>query len=119
MTTTPTTRRRRPPQDNWDGEERRRGSLFERHAQTVLSGIATLLVVWVGSSVIDLGKEQAKANVQLTQVVKDVGSLQTQMQIAGSDKYTATDARRDLVAIRDQLAKLEERLDRREREVRK
>lgn len=120
MSTTPTrTQRRRRTDDGWDGEDRRRGSIFERHAQTGLSVIVTMLVAWMGSSLIDLGKEQAKANVQLTQVVKDVSSLQVQTQMSNNDRYTATDARRDLATIRDQLAKLEERFERREREVRK
>lgn len=57
-------------------EQKTRG--IERHAQTVLAGIATVLLVWVGSSVSDSGKEIVRLQEQvaaLSQRLESVAGL--------------------------------------------
>lgn len=98
--------------NNWDGDERRSGpratSALERHAQTALSVLVTAGVIWVGSSVIDLGKEQIKTGavtgIKLEQLQRDVTALQAQLLQQSLDRVTISDVRR-----------LEERIDRLER----
>jgi hypothetical protein len=107
--------------ENWDGSERRvktygnGGSVFERHLQTGFGVIITSVTVWVGFSVIDLGKEAVKTSTQLEQVRVDMKSLQDQSARVIADRYTADQARRDLAVISLQLQKLEDRMDRMER----
>lgn len=59
-----------------EDEQKSRG--IERHAQTVLAGIATLLLVWVGTSVSDSGKEIVRLQEQvaaLSQRLESVAGL--------------------------------------------
>ena len=102
---------------DWDGIDRRsrpngHASVFERHLQTGFAVIITGVTVWVGVSMIELGKEAVKTSTQLTQVREDMKSLQEQSVRAISDRYTADQARRDLAVISLQLQKLEDRMDR-------
>jgi len=102
---------------DWDGKDRRslpngHASVFERHLQTGFAVIITGVTVWVGVSMIELGKEAVKTSTQLTQVREDMKSLQEQSVRAISDRYTADQARRDLAVISLQLQKLEDRMDR-------
>ena len=99
--------------EGWDGKERRRytnggeRTAMERHAQTVLATIVTLLVAWIGLSVVDLGKEQTKTststNIKLEQLQNNFNSLQDQLLRLNSDRVTASDLRR----IEDRLDRLE------------
>ena len=41
---------------------RERGTVFERHAQTVLVGLITLIIAWVGISIQHLVKDAAQAS---------------------------------------------------------
>lgn len=57
-------------------EEKSKG--LERHAQTVLTGLATVLLVWVGSSTSDSGKEIVRLQEQvaaLSQRLESVAGL--------------------------------------------
>jgi hypothetical protein len=57
-------------------EQKTRG--IERHLQTVMAGIATVLLVWVGSSVSDSGKEIVRLQEQvaaLSQRLESVAGL--------------------------------------------
>ncbi len=103
----------------WDGEDRRKSggngtSVFERHLQTGFGGIATVALIWMGSSVIDLTKEMVKTSTQLAQVREDMKQLQDQFIRGTADRYTASEARRDLGAISASMQKIEDRMDRME-----
>lgn len=56
-------------------EEEAKTKGIERHAQTVLVGIATVLLVWVGSSVSDSGKEIVRLQEQVTALSQRLDSV--------------------------------------------
>lgn len=78
----------------------------------------TAITVWVGFSLVDLGKEQVKTSTQLSQVREDMRQVQDQYSRGTSDRYTASEARRDFSTISAHIQKLEERIDRLDRELR-
>lgn len=101
-------------EDDWDGKERRmkngngeQRSALERHAQTVLATIITLLVSWIGLAVVDLKTKQAETggitNTKLEQLQKNVESLQSQLIQISADRVTLSDLRR----VEDRLDRLE------------
>lgn len=45
-----------------DKKNKERGTVFERHAQTVLVGLITLIIAWVGISIQHLVKDAAQAS---------------------------------------------------------
>lgn len=106
----------------WSGEERRQtvnGSSLERHITTGFATLMTLITGWIGFSMVDLGKEQVKTTTQLSQVRDDMRQLQDQYHRGTTERYTGTEARRDLGILGVQLQKLEDRMDRYDRETRK
>ena len=100
---------------DWDGVDRRviinggGRSTFERHAQTVLGVVVTGGILWLGSSIIELGKEQSRATIQIVQMREDVRTLQGDLQRMSAERYTAGEARRELQRLEDRLERLEGR----------
>lgn len=106
----------------WGGEERRartNGSALERHITAGVAAVMLALLGWVGFSMIDLGKEQVKTTTQLTQVRDDMRNLQDQYIRGTADRYTASEARRDLAIVNAAMQRLDERIERVERAERK
>lgn len=104
--------------NGWDGQDRRRSAReggLERHLTTAFALIMTSITIWVGISMVDLGKEAVKSSTQLMQVREDMRQLQTQYTQSTQERYTASEARRDLSNIALQLQRLEDRMDRMER----
>lgn len=108
--------------DDYDGPDRRRsngGTALERHIQTAVGVVATAAIIWMGSSLIDLNKEMVRTATQLSQVREDMKQLQDQYVRGTADRYTGAEARRDLGVIGMAVQKLEDRMDRYDREGRR
>jgi len=56
-------------------EQQQKNKGLERHAQTVLAGIATVLLIWVGTSVSDSGKEIVRLQEQVSALSQRLESV--------------------------------------------
>lgn len=100
-------------ENNWNGEERRTNgngrSTFERHAQTVLAIAVAAGIAWLGSTNIELGKEQSKTATQIGQMREDVRELRSELARVSAERYTAAEARREMQRFEDRIDRLEQR----------
>jgi hypothetical protein len=70
-------------------DDRRTVGSLERHVQTILSSVVTIMtslvlagLVWGGSTLLDLKTNQAKTDVKVDRVIDDVGKVQGQIDRA-------------------------------------
>lgn len=90
-------------------------SAFERHAQTVIGGVGLAGVIWVGASLLDLGREQVRTSEQMSQVRQALSIVQDQLVRLQGERYLQSDARRDFDAANGRMRAIEERVDKLER----
>lgn len=57
-----------------------RSESLERRMQSVIQAIILALVVWVGYSVVDLGKKAERQDVKAEQTTTDIASLKTELR---------------------------------------
>jgi len=81
-------------------EQRRpvNGSVFERHAQTVLAGLVGLGILWIVSSLNDLNKSQTETGAEIRILKYEVAALSSSVSAATNnyvkvDSFTASKAR--------------------------
>jgi len=70
-------------------EERRlrgaNGSVFERHAQTVLAGLVTIGILWIVSSLNTLNKSQTETGAEIRILKYEVNALRESVSAATSN----------------------------------
>ena len=91
-------------------DERRQGSAFERHLQTVVTILVAGLLTWVGLTTNETSKSVAVTEVKMEMMQLSLTSLAEKLDTATLDRYTATDARRDLGAVYRRLDQTENRM---------
>lgn len=81
-------------------------SAMERHVQTILAGIITILLSWVGVTLTDSTSNIARLEERLVSLGREVQMLRNQL----GNQYTHRDAEKDLAAIRIRLNEHQERI---------
>lgn len=103
-------------------EERRRdkirASTMERHAQTIIGGLILAAILGIGGLLLDLRDRMTRSEEGRIALSATVNQFGAQLQVLANDRYTATDARRELGDVYKRLLILEalaERLDKKDR----
>ena len=100
-------------------EERRRDkirqSTMERHLQTILGGLILAAMLAAGGLLLDLRDRMTRSEEGRIALAAKIGELQEEMRRSGTDRYTATDARREFGDVYKRLIAIEAQLDRQER----
>ncbi len=78
----------------------------------VLATIAIAILFWVGNTLIELKDRTASLDAEIRIQSERVIMIEANMERATADRYTTTDASKDLDLIRQQLERLDERLSR-------
>jgi hypothetical protein len=76
----------------------------------ILTTVAIAILLWVGSTLMELKEETASLNADIRVQSEKVRLIEANMLKATADRYTATDAAGDLELIRKQLERLDTRL---------
>lgn len=92
---------------NFQQEEERSAmsSLMEQHLGTILQILVVALLGWSLSTTMSLSKDVEVLKVQ-------VNSLSVTITQGTNDRYRGTDAARDFAAVRDEIVRLDRRLQR-------
>jgi hypothetical protein len=77
-----------------------RGTIFERHAQTIIALGILGLVVWTGNTLLTIKDDVTTLKVQ-------VGNLQGQLNNAGDDRFRGADWRREREIIEARFNRIE------------
>jgi len=88
---------------NEDTEQK--GTVFERHAQTIIALGVLGLIVWAGNTLLGIRDDVTTLKIQ-------VNVLQTQLQNAGDDRFRGTDWRREREIIEQRFNRIEMLLER-------
>lgn len=96
-----------------ENESSIKSSVFERHAQTVISTLVAGLVFWVGVTMQDMQKSLAGMTVHIQNLQTEVATL----RIKNGDRYTATQALTDWNRNKQELDDIRLRLRDVERKV--
>lgn len=80
-------------------------SLMEQHLGTILQILVVALLGWSLSTTMSLSKDVEVLKVQ-------VNSLSVTITQGTNDRYRGTDAARDFAAVRDEIVRLDRRLQR-------
>ncbi|MBB1485898.1 hypothetical protein [Oceanospirillum sediminis] len=80
---------------------------MERHAQTILAGVITILLSWVGVTLTDSASNIARLEERLVALGREVQMLRNQL----GNQYTQRDAERDFSAIRARLNEHQNRIN--------
>ena len=78
-----------------DTEDRRVGSNFERHLQTILASVAILLMAWVGLTTYNTSVGMATFAERMSWMGDSILKLEKRLQQASKDRYSRQDAQRD------------------------
>ena len=89
-----------------DHHDHNEGSVFERHAQTLISTIIAALVLWVGITMQNMQTSIASMTVQIQQLQTEVATLRQK----NGDRYTASQAVTDWNRNRNELDEVRQRL---------
>lgn len=89
--------------------EGRRSRTFER-LDALLWALVGAAIIWGASSITALSEQAAAQNQQILYLTEMVSDLRAELRARSADRYTASDAIRDLAPIRRDLADHEERL---------
>lgn len=100
-----------PSFDNKQGEMDM-GSTFERHGQTVLQVLITLLLAWFGLQVVEQGKAVVKLEATMNAMSTQLTSMQQQLLAAMSDGYGEAEARHDQSVVHSRIEELVKRVER-------
>jgi len=92
-------------------EERRQGTSFERHFQTVITTLIAALVMWIGITVTSSATSLATMQEKVVWMERSIDSLASKLEKATEDRYTATDARRDGAMFYRRFDQLEGRIN--------
>lgn len=103
------------PASRYQGPDRRKSDV-EKHIQTIIAAVLLALVLWAGSTMLDVRDRMTKLEAGGVALQAQVAALQVQLTAASDDRYRASDARRDFEARDRRMEKYEERLDRLEKE---
>lgn len=86
--------------------DRRAGSVMERHTQTLLTGVALALLLWVGLTLNENSKTIARMDQRLISVEKQLGEVKA----ASQGNYTRREAEQDRRRMEFSIQKLSERV---------
>lgn len=86
-------------------DETPRGSILERHAQTVIVAILLALLLWAGATLLTIRDDVITMKVQVQQV-------QSELRNAGDDRFRGSDWRREREIIESRFARIELLLER-------
>lgn len=75
-------------------------SILERHLQTAIQVVLVTLIIWFGQSTLDVKDKVARLEEQIRALQKDVSA-------ASSDRYTNSQATRDIELINGRIGILE------------
>lgn len=85
-----------------------RRTAMERHAQTILTGVITILLAWVGLTLTDSANQIARLEERLVSLGREVQMMRNQL----NNQYSYRDAERDFSAIRAQIKSNSDRITR-------
>lgn len=97
----------KPQKYNRRASDRRRRvgtSIFERHLQTGIQFVLIALILWSGQTTLDLKDKIARLEEQFRGLQKDFSA-------ASTDKYSATQATRDMEALASRMTNLERAIE--------
>lgn len=80
---------------------------MERYAHTILAGVVTILLSWVGVTLTDSASNIARLEERLVALGREVQMLRNQL----NNQYTQRDAERDLSTIRARLNEYQGRIN--------
>lgn len=82
-----------------------RGSILERHAQTIIAAVLLGLVLWAGNTLLTIKDDVTTLKVQ-------VATMQADMRNAGDDRFRGADWRREREIIEQRFNRIEALLER-------
>jgi hypothetical protein len=88
----------------------------EKHIQTIVVAVCLALLLWAGTTIIDMRDRITRSEAVLTNVNATVQTLQVQLSSASDDRYRAADARRDFDVRDKKILELEGRITNLERD---
>ena len=77
-----------------------RGSIIERHAQTIIAAILLALLLWTGATLLTIRDDVTTMKVQ-------VANLEGQLRSAGDDRFRGADWRREREIIEQRFTRIE------------
>jgi hypothetical protein len=86
-------------EDQWS-----RGSILERHAQTIIVAILLALLLWAGATLLTIRDDVTTLKVQ-------VATLQGELRSAGDDRFRGADWRREREIIEQRFTRIETLLE--------
>jgi len=84
----------------------RPSTVFERHGQSVVAGIALLLLAWVGLTVSEGEKNNAVMVAKMAGLESQVAKLEQSISTDMKDRYTSKDADRDFKAAYKEIDRI-------------
>lgn len=95
-----------------DEEPKANGSVIERHAQTIIVAVLLGLLLWSGSTLLDIRTDVTTLKVQ-------VGTLQGEIRAGTDDRFRGSDWRREKEAVDLRFRHIEDDILRLEAEIEK
>jgi hypothetical protein len=85
-------------------EEATRGTIIERHAQTIIVAILLALLLWAGSTLLAIRDDVTALKVQVAQ-------MEGQLRSASDDRFRGSDWRREREIIEARFTRIEALLE--------
>ena len=86
-------------------------SAWERHGQSVLAGVALLILGWVGFTVNENSKNIPVLSTQVMGLERQVRELNSALATDSRDRYYARDAARDFASVYKELDRIRDDSD--------
>lgn len=83
-----------------DDEQSNRGTIIERHAQTIIVAILLALLLWAGATLLTIRDDVTTLKVQVAQ-------MEGQLRNAGDDRFRGSDWRREREIIEARFNRIE------------
>jgi predicted negative regulator of RcsB-dependent stress response len=97
-----------------DGLDRRKTTVMENHAQTIIVFVILAVLSWVGYSILQTGKEFTNTNIAIGIIKNDMAHMKTTLDKAASNYVTITEYRitnnamqTDIAEVKAQVKQLE------------
>ena len=83
-----------------EDEQTTRGTIIERHTQTIIVAILLALLLWSGSTLLSIRDDVTAMKIQ-------VANLEGQLRSAGDDRFRGADWRREREIIEQRFNRIE------------
>jgi len=102
-----------------EGLDRRKSSVMENHAQTIIVFVILAILSWVGYSILETGREFQATNVSIGVIKNDMAHMKTTLDKAATNYVTTTEYRITTNAMQADIAEVKARMGHLESEQKK